>query len=274
MVAPGRRLAQSMPNTMSHGSSGAFVRRTIDRSDARVPEHAHDWPLLSLFVMGSYSNQTEIGEQFVAGPSAVFYAAGAAHRNTAGPDGFEQIEIEFDPAWLRPVGLPNRPVVRWTGGRMGAEARAIALLCSRGGVSGQSLRDALQRFLRAASLDVPARRPGWLDQVTRQLREDPARRISELAHAAGLHPSWLGVAYRQAVGEGLTNTAARLRVEYATRLLRETGLPFAEIAVAAGFCDQSHMIRTFRRVLGRRPSTVREDRALFRQAPGVVAPRA
>lgn len=106
---------------MMHEFSGARVRRVIDRSGARVPEHAHDWPLLSLFVMGSYSNHTEMGEQFIAGPSAVLYAAGATHCNIAGADGFEQIEIEFDPAWLRSAclvglsaGRPGRPMGRRT----------------------------------------------------------------------------------------------------------------------------------------------------------------
>lgn len=257
-----------MRSKMLHGFSGAFVRRTIDRSDARVPEHAHDWPLLSLFVIGSYSGHTDIDEEFITGPSAVLYAAGAAHRNTAGPDGFEQIEIEFDPSWLRSVGLPNCPVVRWVGGRKGAEAHAIAMLCN-GGVSEESLRSALERFLSPAPIDSSVRRPSWFEHVTRQLRQDPTKRISELARMVGLHPSWLGDAYRRAAGEGILDTTARLRVEHAAKRLRETTLPLAEIAIESGFFDQSHMIRTFHRILERLPSAVREDRALFRQVPDV-----
>src|SRR5262249_52268677 len=73
--------------------SGACVRRVIDRSHACVPEHAHEWPVLSLFVIGSYLNETELGERFICGPSAILYAAGARHRNTTAAVGFEQIEI-------------------------------------------------------------------------------------------------------------------------------------------------------------------------------------
>lgn len=249
--------------------SGASVRRTLDRSGARVAEHAHDWVVLSLFVMGSYSNTTEIGEEFIAGPSAILYSAGAAHCNIAGPDGFEQIEIEFDPAWIRSVRLPSGPVLRWLGGRTGAEARALARACS-GDLTEQSILAALQRLFAAAACGTLVRRPGWLDNVTRRLRGDPTRKVSELARGAGLHPSWLGTAYRHAAGEGLPDTAARLRVEHAAMLLRETGLPFADVATEAGFCDQSHMIRTFRRILGRAPSAVRDDKEHFRQAAGVI----
>jgi hypothetical protein len=35
---------------------------------------------VSVFVMGSYLNETDIGQRFIAGPSVVFYRAGAAHR--------------------------------------------------------------------------------------------------------------------------------------------------------------------------------------------------
>jgi AraC family transcriptional regulator len=85
---------------MLRNLGGATVRRVVDRSHAQVPEHAHDWPMLSVFVLGRYSNQTELGETAIAGPSLILYRAGAAHRNTVGSVGFEQIEIEFDPAWL------------------------------------------------------------------------------------------------------------------------------------------------------------------------------
>jgi transcriptional regulator GlxA family with amidase domain len=63
----------------------------------------------------------------------------------------------------------------------------------------------------------------------------------------------------------LQETAARFRIERAARLLRETDESYASIAADAGFCDQSHMNRTFRRLLGRAPSAVRGDRLLLRR---------
>jgi AraC family transcriptional regulator len=231
-----------------------------------VPEHAHDWPVLSLFVIGSYLNETEIGEKFIAGPSAVFYRAGAAHRNTIAAVGFEQIEIEFDPAWLGRPLLPTVPVVLWIGGRAGREARSLAHACEAE-ASENRLRAALQRFLEGASQQPKRETASWMGTITRRLSEDTTLKISDLAREASRHPSWVGSAYRHATGERLQETAARFRVERATRLLRETGQPYASIAFEAGFCDQSHMNRTFRRVLGRSPAAVRDDRRGFRQIP-------
>lgn len=248
---------------MQKALNGAFVRRVIDRSHARVPEHAHDWPVLSIFVLGCYSNQTELGEKVIAGPSAILYRAGATHRNIVGRAGFEQIEIEFDPCWLGESLIPDVPVSLWLGGPTGGEARTLARLCVRDEAE-EHLRPALRRFLQKAHSEAGRDLPGWVGKLTQRLSEDPNRRIKDLADEMRRHPSWLGSAYRRATGEGLMETAARFRLEHAARLLRETDQPVASIALDAGFCDQSHMNRTFRRLLGRLPSQIRNDRSRFR----------
>lgn len=244
--------------------NGALVRRVIDRSCARVPEHAHDWPVLSLYVMGGYSNRTEIGETLIAGPSAILYRARAAHQNTVAPAGFEQIEIEFDPAWLGRALLPDSPVSRWLGGRSGAAARALTQICAYEKDENR-IRSAVQMFMENATREPARDPPRWLGAIRRRLAEDDSTNVMDLAREVRRHPSWLGTAYKRVTGEGLLETAARFRVERAVRLLRETDQPCAGIAAEAGFCDQSHMNRTFRRVLGRLPSAVRQERHGFRQ---------
>jgi hypothetical protein len=54
-----------------HESSGVIVRRVVDLRDARVPQHAHDWPVLSIFVLG---------RRLLDGPSADLYRAGSGSR--------------------------------------------------------------------------------------------------------------------------------------------------------------------------------------------------
>jgi AraC family transcriptional regulator len=244
--------------------SGATVQRVIDRSGARVPEHAHDWPVLSIFVLGSYRNETELGETLIAGPSAILYQAGAAHRNAIGAVGFEQLEIEFDAAWLGRALLPAAPASRWLGGSVGAAARSLARFCASG-ADETRFRGALRRFIQHASVQAVREAPSWVEEIRQRLRDDPRLAVKDLAREVGRHPSWLGTAYRLATGEGPMETAARFRIERAARLLRETDDACAYIAHEAGFCDQSHMNRSFRRLLGRTPSEVRDDRTAVRQ---------
>lgn len=244
--------------------SGASAIRVIDASHAEVAEHAHDWPVLSLHVMGAYRNRSPLGEAHVNAPSTVFYAAGAAHANRAGPDGFEQIEIEFDPAWLGPgAAMPQLPVAR-SARYTAAAARTLRRLWSSPSTGEDMLRLATRHLLSTAFAAPRSPAPQWIDQVFRRVLGNPDVTMPELAEATGLHPGWLGQAYRAALGETVGQTATRRRVEAAARLLRETPLPAAEIAIEAGFCDQSHMIRAFQRTLGRTPQAVRADRSLFR----------
>lgn len=250
--------------------TGARVRRVIDRSGGLVPEHAHDWPVLSVFVIGGYENSTELGRAFIAGPSAVLYRAGAAHRNGAARDGFEQLEIEFDPAWLGGP-LPPGPVSHWIGGWAGAASRRLARICA-GEAREEALRSAIRRFIDEAGRQRRREPPSWARRIDQRLRADPALKVQALAREVGRHPAWVGPAYRQATGETPSQAAARIRVERAARMLRETDEAPALIAAEAGFCDQSHMIRSFRRVLGRPPSAARADRAHMRIASGAPCP--
>ncbi len=244
--------------------SGAKVTRVIDRANARVPEHSHDWPVACLFVIGAYTNHTELGEIAIAGPSTILYRAGAAHRNDVSSAGFEQIEIEFDPAWL---GCSHRgaPVRRWLGGSIGASAKSLARQCDQG-LTEETLRTGLRRLMEGGAADTFRPPPRWVSLVDRRLRANTATSVAALAEEIGRHPSWLGAAYKLSQGEGILETAARFRVERAARLLRETDLTLAKIASEAGFCDQSHMNRILRRVLGRTPSAVRRERQSLRQA--------
>jgi AraC family transcriptional regulator len=258
--------------TLLFTCSGARVRRVIDPSRAIVPEHAHDWPVISLYVMGGYHNVTERGDREIAGPSMLFYGRGARHRNVAGDEGFEQIEIEFDGDWLGSAALPVDAVLARVGGGAGALAQTIARQCD-GGRNEDQLKASLRQLLRVARSEAGGAVGHWVGEVTARLRADPSRRIGDLARQMGRSPAWIGPAYRRSSGEGPQEAAARFRVERAARLLRETDQPFPDVALAAGFCDQSHMNRTFRRVLARSPTAVRCERLAFRQGCRLVAPK-
>jgi AraC-like DNA-binding protein len=123
------------------------------------------------------------------------------------------------------------------------------------------------RFVGFALNHDPPTPPAWLEAARTLIDGETPPSTSALARMLGLHPAWLARAYRQATGEGLRGTLHRRWVERAVLLLRESSLAQADIAADAGFCDQSHMIRVFRRVLGRTPSDVRADSTLLATLP-------
>jgi transcriptional regulator of acetoin/glycerol metabolism len=81
--------------------------------------------------------------------------------------------------------------------------------------------------------------------------------LKALAEMAGLSIHHFARAFRQTVGMPPHSYVLQRRVEHAQHMLRNTELPVSEIALAAGFSDQSHLARHFRRMTGTSPSVVR-----------------
>jgi AraC family transcriptional regulator len=239
--------------------SGARVMRVTDGARLEVPQHAHAWPLISTYVIGSYRNGCALGEMFIESPSVVFYQAGESHVNQIGAEGLEQIDIEFDPEWLGYDELNKLgPVHRWIGGRHASAARRLAKLWITGAAEDE-LRAATRAFLMRASSTSQSALPTWFAHVRGRLSPEFSIDTRRLANELRCHPSWLAQAYRNASGEGIAETVRRRRVERAVNLLRTSSLPAAAIAAEAGFCDQSHMIRIFKTFLGRTPAQVRAE---------------
>ena len=101
--------------------------------------------------------------------------------------------------------------------------------------------------------------PPWLARVREILDTSPRRppRLTALARLAAVHPVHLGRVFRAHVGCSPGAYAQRLRVAEACRLLRDTDLPLARVALQAGFFDQSHFTRMFRARMGRTPGAFR-----------------
>jgi AraC family transcriptional regulator len=116
--------------------------------------------------------------------------------------------------------------------------------------------------LLAACVDVPSRpevsRPRWLARVEERLREEcAAPSLAALASDAGVHPVHVARVFRRHHGESIGDHVRRLKVLRAFAQLPDRRRGLAEIAQDAGFTDQSHLTRVFRRVAGRPPGAVR-----------------
>ena len=81
--------------------------------------------------------------------------------------------------------------------------------------------------------------------------------IQALAATAGLSMFHFARAFKQSEGMTPHDYLVQCRVRRARDLLAATDLPLSEIALAAGFADQSHCARRFREHVGVTPSSYR-----------------
>ena len=106
------------------------------------------------------------------------------------------------------------------------------------------------------------RRPGWLLAAVDYLHAHRLDRIrlGEVARTVGVHPSRLAHEFRSQYGQSPGEYVRRLRLEWAAEQLRQDDANLADVAIRAGFYDQSHFSRMFRRLFGVAPATWRRAR--------------
>jgi AraC family transcriptional regulator len=98
-----------------------------------------------------------------------------------------------------------------------------------------------------------------VDYIDQHLREKiTGQRLAELVNVS---VGQMFRAFRVSVGVSPFHYIARRRIEFACALLQTTRESLAQVAIASGLCDQSHLCRVFRRVMGVTPAMWRRANA-------------
>jgi AraC family transcriptional regulator len=163
-------------------------------------------------------------------------------------------------------------------------APAIASLIAGAVATFDADRDASRRYLMRASAILQACVPheaendrterwrgglaAWqLNRVLDYIEQHLDERITgeDLAGLIEVSTGQLFRAFKVSVGIPPLQYVASRRLEFACSLLRTTQQPLSQIAVTAGFCDQSHLCRVFRRLVGATPAAWRKANTTDRQ---------
>jgi AraC family transcriptional regulator len=102
--------------------------------------------------------------------------------------------------------------------------------------------------------------PHWLKEAKDFLHDNFAESVAleDVAEIADVHPAHLSRVFRAKFGCTIGEYVRRLRLDFVCRQLSETDTPLSEVAVAAGFSDQSHLNKTFKNFCGLTPSEYRK----------------
>src|SRR5690606_8366775 len=100
--------------------------------------------------------------------------------------------------------------------------------------------------------------PAWLRRLHDELEEAPLGSVDVAARAkeAGAHPAHASRLFRRCFANSVTEHAQAHSVRRAMAALA-AGATLSDAALTAGFYDQSHITRVFKRVTGRTPGAHR-----------------
>ena len=268
-----------MPTALVPVTMGSPQSKTRETECFRVVEawfpagttlepHTHDRAILAIMLQGGF--QTEIAARWLECDAGCAWTEpnSEKHANYVGRAGAHVLVIQPDHACeelmepilslLDHVHLLKHPALLCSAPRIRAELQSSDL------TSALSIETYVVAALSTAAglhhRDGSGNRPlGWLRR-TRELLHDEWRNapsLSYVASVAGVHPCHLAHTFRDRMGETLGTYVQRLRVTWALGELTTSDRPISQIALEAGFCDQSHLTRQCQRFAGVTPAAYR-----------------
>lgn len=240
-----------------------------------VPRHVHENAYLCVVLAGGFELEARARLACPAG-SVVAYPAGGPHANRFGDAQGRCVNLHVGETWLHDAALRG-----WlsdfrcaTLGEHAASVRRLAReLAARDQAAALAVTAAAIELV-AEAMRAPPTSPaqGAIRRVVDLLESDlsNAPSLASLAREAGLHPSHLARSFRAALGETIGEYVRRRRVELSLGALARPELSLAEIAADAGFADQAHFGRVFKRHFGTTPGARRRElQRTFQRAIGV-----
>lgn len=234
----------------------------------QTPSHSHDLALFCYVVEGGFTEKYGSRTRDCAPSTFLFHAPGEAHAEQFYRSGGCSFIVEIEEDWLERI-RQHSPIINTSAD---FDSGVIPLLARRlykeflemdnisplviEGLMFEMLGETSRTVKSAATLQPPR----WLEQARQLLHERFAEplTLAEIAATAGVHPVHLSQVFRKHYDCTVGLYIRQRRIEYACQRLANTNVALSEIALAAGFSDQSHLTRTFKHHMGIPPSQYRE----------------
>jgi AraC family transcriptional regulator len=262
-----------MGATLQPGAFYGAVLKTVEacglrlaevkyHSGLRTPKHCHERALLVISLQG-ISTQIYGNEPRACKPWTVaFHPPGEIHWDHFFAPGVRDLNIEIEPTRLSIFrgysDLLDRSFAstgfapRWLAAKI---YREFSLFDELSPLAIEGLVIELLVELSRNQLHVVAGAPVWLKEARQIIRARFTDRLSlaELSSSVGVHPVHLAREFRRFFRRTIGQEMRRLRIELACRELEKGASALNDVALMAGFSDQSHFGRIFKNITGMTP---------------------
>jgi AraC family transcriptional regulator len=233
------------------------VRHSVPKA---VPTHEHEAPYTSLLLEGRYRERGDGFDIRYEPYTLVFHSAGTVHED-------EMLEpcrffaVNLLPRWEQIIadlgGVPAHVFELHGGDPIWLALRLYREFLARADSSEANVEALVYELCAhvAAQRTDDTDEPAWVARIDRVVHERfrESIDIANMASEVGVHPSHACRAFRRFRGHTVTDAVLGARVQHVARRLAETNEPLSAIASDAGFSDQSHMTRVFKRLTGYPP---------------------
>ena len=230
-----------------------------------LPRHTQERAYFCLIRQGAYTEHFSHCSRECGPSMLVFHPPGERHSQAFRDRDVASFNVQLGPQWLarmQECGAPLDQPMEFAGGRaVELGYRLFQEAWHRGPEAVLAIESLTAEILGTLAESRPVGFPGcgWLRHAREALEAgfDQPHSLGSLARAVGVHPVYLASQFRRAYGCSAGEFVRRLRLDFARQQLAQRDAPLAGIACAAGFADQSHFTRTFKRFTGMTPSEYR-----------------
>jgi AraC family transcriptional regulator len=242
--------------------SDATLTETRYAAGTRLAVHEHELPMFVLTVEGSFDESFDKHQRTCGPRHLVFRPPGERHSQrflTRGatcltieiPSLADEVSLSKVDGRLNLQGSPTLWALRiYDELKRPGESTALVL---------EELIANLGSFAGTRAAPPNGGPPSWLNNA-RELIDarfmEPVR-LAEIAREVGVHRVHLSRTFRHFLGCGVAEYVSRVRVHAACARLRTARTRGSAVAAEVGFSDESHMGRTFRKVMSRGPRDYR-----------------
>lgn len=235
--------------------------------DVKLPMHSHGRATVCFVLRGSFDEIYKRTTLVCSHSTLLYRPADEIHSDRFHHSGGRCMGIEIEDEQvehLRSYGIAFGGPARFNGGiPTWLAMRLYKELSSTDRVAGLVIEGIVLEILaEVARHELPRherKTPPWFHRTIEFLRarfREPLA-LSEVAGAVGVHPVHLTRVFRQRQRCTVGEYVRRLRVEYACRELSASENPLVDIALAAGFSNQSQFSTSFKRLTGMSPASYR-----------------
>lgn len=250
--------------------NGLRLADAVYASKLELPRHSHRHGGFCLVLQGGYTESYGKTSLECRPSSVKFQPAGEEHTDVYGGEAVRCFILELNTDWLARVGasalVGNTPLVHKSGALAGLMTRLRAEFHSADAespllIEGLTL-ELIAETSRGRRRAPEGRPPLWLERAKELIYEQFSEplTLSLIAKFVGVHPVHLASSFRRHYHSSIGEYLRHRRVEFACQKIFTSNDSLAEIAVAAGFANQSHLSKTFKRVTGMSPAKYRAAR--------------
>lgn len=231
---------------------------------AHLPRHAHEHAYFCLIRQGTYTEAYGRRERLCQPMTLAYHPPGEPHTQTFSDCPVASFNVEIGTSWLDRMREVTGPLDQPSDFHDGRVA-ALGLRLFHEFEAGESALSIETLALEILAATCGTRgsfkgsRPRWLltarDLLDTRFAESLTLRA--VAREAGVHPVYFAAAFRQFESCSVGDYLRRRRIEFVRGKLADPDLSLADIALDAGFADQSHLTRTFKRFTGMTPGEYR-----------------